>query len=85
MSEPHLVRTQRLLPLASAPDMGSHASFWSIDERGEMDTVCTLPHRLWVDMGRPAVVTVTVEPGDRLNETMHETIAEIYRDVTPEF
>lgn len=30
----------------------------------------------WVDMGRPDIVTVTIEPGDKLNEQEDEVVHE---------
>jgi hypothetical protein len=42
--------------------------FMNDDDAFESDRFETvLPSDLWRDMGRPAVITVTVEPGDLLN------------------
>ena len=37
------------------------------DEAGDLPLDVHLPREDWDDMGRPEVVTVTVQPGDRLN------------------
>lgn len=47
------------------------ASFVSVlDEDAEPLTVRTVEMRVsdWVDMGRPTTITVTIEPGDALND-----------------
>ena len=36
--------------------------------RPERQTVVELDRNVWVDLGRPTTVTVTIEPGDKLNE-----------------
>lgn len=38
------------------------------DEPGEQPTRVQLDKQLWKDMGEPSVVTITVEPGDLLND-----------------
>lgn len=36
-------------------------------ERGRVNKI-DLPRSQWVEFGQPDVITVTIEPGDRLNE-----------------
>ena len=38
-----------------------------LNDTGEIDRVVEITEEAWVDMGTPTVVTVTIEPGDRLN------------------
>lgn len=43
---------------------------WFEQETDEVEvarTVVSLSRPLWEDMGQPAEVTITIEPGDRLN------------------
>lgn len=41
--------------------------FANQDEDGQVGPVVVLTPEVWEDMGKSDVVTVTVEPGDRLN------------------
>lgn len=47
--------------------MPSWAAFERYDEAGRRRTL-QMEYDVWVDMGRPQTITVTVEPGDHLNQ-----------------
>ena len=54
--------------------VNSHAGAMFVVENadGELDHFMTVDHFAWVDMGRPERITVTVEPGDLLNDEGEE-------------
>lgn len=68
-----LETTRTVIPLAT--DVGALANpdrhpFFQRPPDDPSDTQCprvTLDRDVWIDMGRPEVVTVTIEPGDYLN------------------
>lgn len=39
------------------------------DESNHDRLFVTMPRQLWLDMGEPGQITVTVQPGDKLNTT----------------
>ena len=38
------------------------------DDTGEIDTLSIIEKDTWLDMGAPYQITLTIEPGDRLND-----------------
>lgn len=44
------------------------AYFTVVDEDGELIETHEMRSQLWHDMGEPSQITVTIEPGDKLNE-----------------
>lgn len=69
MNKATLLRTRTVMDLCYAAvrkGLGS-ATFERLDEDGQRRVV-ELESDAWEDMGRPHTITVTIEPGDRLNE-----------------
>ena len=65
-----LVRSQTVMTLVSAISGGRRhhcALFERLDEDGDRRTL-SMEYDTWEEMGRPNTVTVTIEPGDRLNQ-----------------
>lgn len=61
-----LTKTRRLVTIENAD--ADHAFYVDGDNADEPSrTVVGIDRQAYDDMGRPAVVTVTVEPGDLLN------------------
>lgn len=58
-------RTTTLMEFVERSDIGYHPAFTSTSPRRHM---LTLDGNVWNDMGRPETITVTIEPGDKLNE-----------------
>lgn len=56
---------QTLADLDYAP--GDRDAFPHAQYTAESGTVIRVPTRIWDDMGHPAHITVTVQPGDTLN------------------
>lgn len=44
------------------------AFFAAVDEDGELIETHEMRSQHWRDMGEPSQITVTIEPGDKLNE-----------------
>lgn len=38
------------------------------DDTGMVNKIFTMPKDFWEELGSPEVVTITIEPGDKLNE-----------------
>ena len=66
-----LSRARTVMDLITPRHGGAHdhAYFASrSDDDGSIQRSCSIPHQDWDDMGRPTRVTVTIEPGDLLND-----------------
>lgn len=64
-----LTKTTSVLHRIPGPVVGTFELFQSIvDEPGDRVTTTGIDHDVWVELGEPEQITVTVEPGDRLNE-----------------
>jgi hypothetical protein len=62
------VRSRRLLDLAVAPAGETWFTFAQADEdTGLATTVLKMSEQSWLNLGSPAQLTVTIEPGDQLN------------------
>ena len=63
-----LTKSAQVLDHAGADKDGSQ--FFS-DPEGEGDCVeLDVPLQMWEDFGRPTKITIAIEPGDKLNETV---------------
>lgn len=63
-----LTKTEVVLPYVGEGRYGG-IEFVVADESGRSDgPIVTLSDERWQDMGAPKVITVTIEPGDRLND-----------------
>lgn len=65
MAEPTLLKTQRVLDHSMRTD--HHVSFSSPDDTMDRLTFVAIANEVWEDLGKPECITVTVEPGDKLN------------------
>lgn len=73
-----LTKTEVVLELVDEGDR-LHITFGSgADDGTDPEEVFTLdmPVEVWSDMDRPVRVTVTIEPGDRLNEASGHPVGE---------
>lgn len=61
-----LTKTTRVVELTGAGNRLITFSQWDEDD-GDVTTKVVLRRESWVDLGRPGVITITVEPGDKLN------------------
>jgi hypothetical protein len=69
-----LTKTATVLNLGTASVLCG-ATFTRLDEdTNELEWAHVLDYTAWLDMGSPAQITVTVEPGDRLTDES-ETVA----------
>ena len=59
-----LLKKQTVLELAKVTEL--RAIFTNPDD--DSVSTATLDAESWEDMGEPTVITVTIEPGDKLNE-----------------
>lgn len=62
-------KTQKLMqfsPDAFSEDDGQ-VMFEQVSEEDEEYATCVISRLDWIDLGRPDTITLTVEPGDRLN------------------
>lgn len=64
-----LTRTRVVLHRVTGSGMESHRVIFSRepDEDGDVPHTHYLPRDVWEDFGRPDTITLTVDPGDRLN------------------
>lgn len=63
---PTCSRSSHVLHLVEAT--ATYADFTYLHDADEVDApVVSMPARTWIDLGTPGTVTVTFEPGDRLN------------------
>lgn len=72
---PDLIKTRVVLPLAS--DLNADSDPWfqpTPDDQDARLTGVRLDGDVWRDMGQPTQITVTIEPGDLLNE-VRDTLA----------
>jgi len=61
-----LTKTTRIMELTGAGN--SRITFSQYDEEtGFMLSRTQMKRELWEDLGKPEVVTMTIEPGDKLN------------------
>ena len=68
-----LNKSQSVLHRIKVLDVVQDELPWAMFERtdvgmGDMQRTVNVEYDVWVDMGRPDVITVTIEPGDLLNE-----------------
>lgn len=64
----NLQRTETILKFQGY-NVGDNPTFaQDADEENRRTTVVDLDQTVWRDMGNPAVITVTIVPGDALNE-----------------
>lgn len=64
----HLTKTRTVLTITDASEWPEYlVRFRKEIEEDERPYVIDLPYDVWQDMDRPETITVTVEPGDRLN------------------
>lgn len=61
-------RTQHLLDRESSGEHGTHVMFSYDHDDGVQVPVMWLPHEDWEELNRPDEITVTIEPGDVLND-----------------
>lgn len=64
---PILTKTRSALRLVENPSTVARFAREK-EEPDERDCQVTLDREVWDDMGSPVVITVTVEPGDQLND-----------------
>ena len=62
-----LSRTRTIYQLNLALSTNARAAFDTDDEDDESNRHVSMSVQNWNDMGQPNEITVTVEPGDRLN------------------
>ena len=74
-----LTKTTTILEIPVGWKKGSHSQqqFFrhpAPEEEGEVIVwhELQLDKRVWEEMGRPEKITVTIEPGDKLNEEVHD-------------
>lgn len=65
MHQTHLLKSESVLPLVLE---GEQNVVFRQDESEAGPVVVRLDREIFVDMGSPTVVTVTVVPGDELNK-----------------
>jgi hypothetical protein len=62
-----LTKTTSLLHRFSADDAPTQSFISQVDEPGDRITSVHVDTDVWVELDRPEIVTVTIEPGDKLN------------------
>ena len=62
-----LVRKRTVYDQNEFLDTKDSITFTVDDDGNEISRAITLAYQDWMDMGWPKTVTVTIEPGDRLN------------------
>lgn len=68
---PPLTRTRTPLPMASDRDTNGDVTFQQTPDDEGIGTIrgaVTIGNDEWRDMGSPSWITVTIEPGDLLND-----------------
>ena len=69
MTDNRLTRQRSILRLiGSPPDVSRFVTTLDQDEDPPTIRTWDVPRADWEDMGRPSVITLTVEPGDALND-----------------
>lgn len=64
----HLAKTRRILHRLPGYAQGRVVFQAHNDDDGRLETEVTYSRHSWNDMGRPETITLTIEPGDHLNE-----------------
>lgn len=62
------------------PDSGKGFYVMREDDNGNVVRIVKLLDDTWDDLGRPAQITVTIEPGDRMNDGEIQTSEYISAD-----
>jgi hypothetical protein len=71
-----LLKTEVTLVLVDSNDHGDGVERVAFGSPSDERYYLCFPRREWRDMGKPDQITVTIEPGDRLNEASGEPAGE---------
>lgn len=68
MAQPDLIKSRVVMALVFPvlPE-DETAQFSSWREEGDTNHLLMVQRETWDDMGKPSLITVTIEPGDKLN------------------